>query len=236
MFIVWRQKPITSDRKTELFHTYSTWGGERYKLAPHVDGIAWAPLWCEHTGTGRVAWTPALVHVERVDGKPRQKLLRKFPVLRSCCMKDRDGLALAAWWYCIQHWQESILDRDGEEREYFQRDQKAILAKLREVAPRASKEGVAAFMAYRLRREAESRQEWEDLWDHADGTGQFRSFRFGGGGSNGSTSAGPAGASCWSVLGLLTTSTLEQVEAAYRDLARKHHPDRGGDHAEFVRV
>jgi curved DNA-binding protein len=35
---------------------------------------------------------------------------------------------------------------------------------------------------------------------------------------------------------LPATATLDQVEARYRDLARKHHPNRGGDQAEFVRV
>ena len=33
----------------------------------------------------------------------------------------------------------------------------------------------------------------------------------------------------WGVLGLLPGADLEVAEAAYRTLARRHHPDRGGD-------
>lgn len=37
-------------------------------------------------------------------------------------------------------------------------------------------------------------------------------------------------------LGLKQTATQEEVRAAYRDMARKHHPDKGGDPAKFDAV
>jgi DnaJ-domain-containing protein 1 len=207
--------------------------GDRFKNHPAFDGIAWAPLWCEHKGPGRVAWTPNLVHTERVDGQPRQKLLRKFQTLRSCCIRDGNSFVLAAWWHCIEDWQERIKDIGDTEEAFFQRDRKSILAKLREQAPKPSKEAVAAFTTYREQKEAESRAYYEETMDYAEATGQFRSFRFAG-----SASAEPARAAspdCWTVLGLKPTATDAELKTRHRDLVMQHHPDRGGRHEDFVR-
>lgn len=38
------------------------------------------------------------------------------------------------------------------------------------------------------------------------------------------------------VLGLDTSATVDEVKQAYRKLAMKHHPDRGGDEAEFKKI
>lgn len=47
----------------------------------------------------------------------------------------------------------------------------------------------------------------------------------------------PAPEQPWQALGLTTsTPTREQVEEAYRRLAMKHHPDRGGNPAEMARI
>lgn len=37
----------------------------------------------------------------------------------------------------------------------------------------------------------------------------------------------------FATLGLLPSATAEEVRAKWRELAGKHHPDRGGDAAEF---
>ena len=39
-----------------------------------------------------------------------------------------------------------------------------------------------------------------------------------------------------SVLGLTTAATFAQVKARHRELALQHHPDRGGDAAEFRKI
>ena len=42
--------------------------------------------------------------------------------------------------------------------------------------------------------------------------------------------------SCLATLGLGRDADLEQVKASYRRLALVHHPDRGGEAAEFQRI
>lgn len=47
----------------------------------------------------------------------------------------------------------------------------------------------------------------------------------------------PAPEQPWQVLGLATSKpTREQIDDAYRALAMKHHPDRGGDPQEMARI
>lgn len=40
----------------------------------------------------------------------------------------------------------------------------------------------------------------------------------------------------YKTLGLESNATVEEVKQAYRKLAMKHHPDRGGDEAEFKKI
>jgi DnaJ-class molecular chaperone len=41
---------------------------------------------------------------------------------------------------------------------------------------------------------------------------------------------------CFQELGLEVGATPDEVKASWRALASKHHPDRGGDAAEFSRL
>lgn len=43
-------------------------------------------------------------------------------------------------------------------------------------------------------------------------------------------------AKCWGVLGIEPGSSKDEIKKAYRRLAIKHHPDKGGDPKEFQRV
>lgn len=40
----------------------------------------------------------------------------------------------------------------------------------------------------------------------------------------------------WNTLGVTSTATRAEIDEAYRKLAMKHHPDRGGDAGEMARV
>ena len=40
----------------------------------------------------------------------------------------------------------------------------------------------------------------------------------------------------YSILEIERTSTPEQIKTAYRKLARKHHPDKGGDPEKFKKI
>jgi hypothetical protein len=46
----------------------------------------------------------------------------------------------------------------------------------------------------------------------------------------------PTAADWWQVLEVSQSATAEQIEAAFRTLARKHHPDVGGDHATMAKL
>jgi len=46
----------------------------------------------------------------------------------------------------------------------------------------------------------------------------------------------PAPAYWWDVLGVKPDAGVEEIQSAYRTLARKHHPAGGGDTASFLRV
>ena len=40
----------------------------------------------------------------------------------------------------------------------------------------------------------------------------------------------------WRVLGIQPTASAEQVQAAFRELAKEHHPDLGGDPLRFQQL
>lgn len=42
---------------------------------------------------------------------------------------------------------------------------------------------------------------------------------------------GPGAKEWWQILGVTATATVEQINAAYRALARERHPDSGGSDA-----
>ena len=46
----------------------------------------------------------------------------------------------------------------------------------------------------------------------------------------------PAPKSCWEILGLAPGASATAVEAAFRQLAMEHHPDRGGSNAKMAEI
>ena len=241
MYIVWRKRPVKGK------------GGGPFLLGdPEFRNSDCAPAWhglrCEHHGTGRIAHTALVVVSERKDGKPRQSVLFRFPTIRSCCAAD--AFAGAAWWHDVTfsmdtwgEWAYQDLKSDRLVTD-LSRDRAAMVKKLREVVPRphpamvktferfveeAKRDQRAAFdEAYRrfaeeserLRAETDRlRDEQERRWQAAFGTlfGTDTSDDF-------------------ATLGLATSVTEAEVKVRFRELAKVHHPDKGGDPAEFRRL
>ena len=46
----------------------------------------------------------------------------------------------------------------------------------------------------------------------------------------------PGARDCWAVLGLRPGSAKDEIEAAFRECVKKHHPDNGGSADEFIAI
>lgn len=46
----------------------------------------------------------------------------------------------------------------------------------------------------------------------------------------------PEQRNCWQVLGIVPTKNTDYINSKFRELAQKHHPDRGGNHQDFVEI
>ena len=40
----------------------------------------------------------------------------------------------------------------------------------------------------------------------------------------------------YTVLGVHKSASEKEIKTAFRRLAGKHHPDKGGDHKEFIKI
>lgn len=48
--------------------------------------------------------------------------------------------------------------------------------------------------------------------------------------------AAPLDSEWWRILGVSQSASAEEIQSAYRALAKQHHPDSGGDGEQFIRV
>jgi hypothetical protein len=46
----------------------------------------------------------------------------------------------------------------------------------------------------------------------------------------------PAPKSCWDILGMKPTTDIDEIDKRFRDLAKKHHPDLGGDSGRMAEI
>lgn len=236
MYIVWRHKPVKG-----------TGGGPFLEGNPKDRNSDCRSPWagivrCDHSGKSRVAHTAVVVASERENGKPRQKLLFRFPTIRSCCvlsMRHR-----AAWWHAVMHEMEGWLEwsDNGALLEDLSRDRAAILAKLRKVVAKPSKAAADEFARVVAETTAERDRIFNEAWNRfaADPKNNAYTTTFGEAFAGfGQRAAGPGPSVKLSppdpyiVLGLTCGATLDQVKSAHRKLAKCHHPDRGGDPKQF---
>ena len=262
MYIVWRKNAIISDKVVELFVEFEVSGGRR--LGP-FDRPPWLyrPIYCRHTGPGRVCHIPRLVRAERVKNKVKQVLLRRFPGIRSCCIDD--SLVRSAWWAgiynCIRQWQEGD---EGFDRAGLDCDIPSIVAKLQSVVPAPTLSMRRQWHAYSAESERVREAEWrlnEEKLERQRHQDRLRAERLKQEeaaraerlkqeearraeeqqrqeqASRRHNVAGcRPGALWWEILGVDDRSPFAEVKRAYLSLVKLHHPDRGGDAELFRRV
>lgn len=213
-------------------------------LRPFGYAAPWEGLRCDHHARGRVEWTPFVIRWgRRADGARYQDLLFRLPAIRSCCVAD--DFRRAAWWHdvewAVRVWGEAD---GGSLADELAAHRAAILHELRAVIPRPTPAALRDFAAFRADRDAEdasrdraNRAFWEALV-RQDADQRWRQARSGAGFGAGPRPGGidPGLADCFAVLRLPPDATLAQVRARHRALAMIHHPDRGGDPAEFLVV
>lgn len=240
MFIVWRKRPVKGKGGGPFLTEARTPSGDRHP---------WKPLRCNHSGVGRVAWTPLVMTSSRPgfarDSQPRQKILQRFPTIRTCCIAD--SFCRAAWWFevdlAMTGWVEAGIEPMSL---LLARDKPAMMTKLREVVPRPTQSGLHEFTALKEAREKEAK-EWLDDWfaENRRKTEEYQARQRAEAEQNSRRQAedfasafmgGFDDTSCFAVLGLRPDATAELIQARYRELAKTHHPDRGGDPAEFNRI
>lgn len=168
MFIVWRKRPVKGTGGGPFLTDISIPSGDRDN---------WKPMACHHRGGGRDAWTPLLVVAERVGGKPRQRVLHRFPTIRTCCIED--PLNRAAWWHDVLFYLDHVDETWCEEATFLPRDRPDIMAKLRELVPDPTVAGRKLFKEYRARkeREAKAREKAAANWWKKEGPGRKDRYR-----------------------------------------------------------
>ena len=73
-------------------------------------------------------------------------------------------------------------------------------------------------------------------FEHFASAGGFPGGRGGAGGAGGTTSEPPDTTKLYEVLGVEKTATEKDIKKAFRKLAVKHHPDKGGDEHTFKEI
>lgn len=266
MFIVWRSRPIVTDRPAVILAGHDDAPGpEGGNGAEGAARPAWKPLHCTHKGPGRVAHRPLLMRSERTGARVRQRLLHRFPTIRSCCLKE--PFLRAAWWHDVG---QQIARREQDVDGLMARDKWAIMDALRKVVAPPTRRGIEEFTAYRLHKEEERREEEKVVREalgreeerrrkeeqarrreeadraereraeaarrHEEARRaqeeQARRRRE----EQGRARRPRPAPEWWLVLGVPMSATPVQIKEAYRALAKRHHPDRGGDAEVFKKV
>ena len=169
----------------------------------------------------------------------------------------------AAWWHCVNHslaeWSVehgfSLKAMKGQIVELLEaivprpsgtglRDFGALLQRasddlilMREEAARREGAALAAKLeAERLQRKREeaARPPEYEQWDEVEDD-----FYWGSANDDESEDEDdddPGDSECFAILGLQPCASLDEVRLRHRALAMKHHPDKGGDSREFVKV
>lgn len=226
MFIAWKKTRLSS-RKYEQ----DTW-------TPTADG-GWE-LPCPHDkAADAVRLTPMVCESKRVDGKPRRIIVHRLGAsIRPCCAAERAAPFVRAWFW--QMVQESLDNAPAE----VQRNRAAIEATIAARVPMPTDLEQEVCLHGRVwsggtyeSRYAREVSDWNNslhackraqAGEEARRRAQEDARRWSG--------FGPTPPASISVLGLQWPTTREAIGKAYRRLASKHHPDRGGKHERMVQI
>jgi hypothetical protein len=184
-----------------------------------------------------------VIHNTRTAAGPRNKVLFRYPTIRTCCIQE--SFIRAAWWFTVEEYDHLSLPRDSALAALLDRDRPKILSDLEEVVLRPSEKWKELFLRYagsrvfrryqdhQNRLEAERRRQAEELRRQQEERAQQEA-------------AEQAERMRWGwryryqqyfdVLGLPTSASEEEMKKRFRELAKAHHPDRGGDLAMMKRI
>lgn len=218
---------------------------------------------CFHPhGVDSVRRSPQVVESYRVPGGPSKHHRVWVPgiSIRECCINDRQTTRRVRFWLEIMHaWRRDItrthirfddlVENKGEIFEDIARVvpfpepwefelAKAVYPILEQYFARPiDLESEHAFYHNALR----CRMDWnahritgesfEDYYLRSQKTRRRQSHQHR---AQNDCSDGSQDAECWMILGISWPCTYEEVQAAYRPLARIFHTDRGGDHNQMV--
>jgi hypothetical protein len=207
MFVAWKITPISTRRYRQH---------ERHE--------------CPHGKTAAtVRWTPMLCVSERVDGKPRRRVVYRLGVsIRSCCAAE-----VAAPFFRAYFWRDvllALLDAPPEAREHFEAIHAAIAARV--PRPTFAEQQIAAQTNYSWNAGRDNYENELKRWEAARRA--YEKPR--GEGSRQQPQRLSFPPLSLSALGLRWPTTREAITKAYRALAVKHHPDRGGEPAAMVKI
>lgn len=181
--------------------------------------------WCSRSHLKRrYSLIPFVVRSERIDGRPRQVHVARLPAIRTCCMGDEREWD--DWWQRVQE----VLRGLQRRKDITGAFRKEVLHKLKAKVPKPRKKRTK-------RRSGPRRRSWS-AWDSFSWQWFFHdewSRRWRDPGEGGVARVSSL-ASHLQVLGLTWPCTVDQVKGSFRALAKKHHPDMGGDAANFRKV
>jgi hypothetical protein len=207
--------------------------------------------WCCHesAGEGRVTWTPLVSVAERIDGKPRRRIVHRFGAsIRPCCIADDEApqARLAFWRQVRASWARAtgdvLLERDMLTAKIAERvplptaEEEAIWEVYRQMMfpPQRPTLTLREFDAalWRLARQAYADQKRREQEEQQARERERRARR-----ARGPFGAGPmppsVRAEC-AALGLRWPCSETEVKKAWKRLAAEAHPDRGGNHDAFI--
>jgi hypothetical protein len=131
------------------------------------------------------------------------------PTIRECCIEAEHGMSLAAWWWEALHRFADLRNGGLPDREItaaLLEQEDYILSLLEEQIPRPTAKQAAEYEKHRATAGLKKRRLRPRL-------------------------AGPL-----AVLGLAWPCTRGDLEARYRAILKTHHPDKGGNPDEFIRL